>query len=142
MAGKTGSRTSFRISKKLRSDDVNAAVAKNFCILRERSGLSQKKVGELAGCSGSQINKFESGENVPHAGQFKTLAKIYKCSESDFFKGLPETGGENVVYINRGVQRAVDHAFTPEGRKLNLLVAKMPPAKRKTVIALAKELGQ
>lgn len=69
---------------------VDMQVARNIRALREKSDLSQEKVGKMLGLSFQQVQKYENGKNRVSAGRLAQLASIYEVSISDLFEGVQE----------------------------------------------------
>jgi transcriptional regulator with XRE-family HTH domain len=57
---------------------------------RERAGFNQTELGRLIGVEQQQINRWESGKNMPNIDAVSALARTLNVS-TDFLLGLSET---------------------------------------------------
>ena len=53
--------------------------------LREKAGLSQKRLAEILGIDQSAVARWETGENTPAANRIKPLADALGCTPGDLF---------------------------------------------------------
>jgi len=53
--------------------------------LREKSGLTQKQLGNLLGLGQSAVSMWEAGERMPRADMLPELARILGCTIDDLF---------------------------------------------------------
>lgn len=59
--------------------------------LREKSGLTQKKVAEQAGISKNYLSMLENGTRNPSDKLKEKLSELYKCSATDIFLSIHTT---------------------------------------------------
>lgn len=55
-------------------------------IMRERAGITQKKLADEMGIVQSTVAMWESGENVPRADKLPNLARVLGCTVDDLFR--------------------------------------------------------
>lgn len=64
-------------------------VAKRLCEARLRSGLSQKKLGVLAGMdefsASPRVNQYERGKHVPDLGTIERIASVLGIPSAYFY---------------------------------------------------------
>ena len=54
--------------------------------LREKAGITQKKLADLLGVNQSTVAMWETGENVPRTNKLPKIAEILGCSVDDLFQ--------------------------------------------------------
>ena len=54
---------------------------------RERAGLSQRALAELAGVDHAQVSRWESGGHMPSVDKARALARALEVSVEDLFNG-------------------------------------------------------
>ena len=62
-------------------------------IMRERAGITQKKLADEMGIVQSTVAMWESGENVPRADKLPDLARILGCTVDDLFQNSEREKG-------------------------------------------------
>lgn len=65
-----------------------AKIGKNLKYLREKSGLSRRRVGHYLGVSVQQIAKYESGANRLPGDKLYRLQQLFNVPYEYFFAGL------------------------------------------------------
>ncbi len=58
----------------------------NLAQLREKAGLTQHDLADLAGCTQQFINLCERGLKVPSLGVAVTIAKTLSCTVDDLIR--------------------------------------------------------
>lgn len=53
---------------------------------REKSGMTQEKLGELLGVTRATVAQWERNENIPRARTLMKLSKIFHCSIEDLLR--------------------------------------------------------
>lgn len=71
-----------------RGDEMNG-----IKIMRERAGITQKKLADEMGIVQSTVAMWESGENVPRADKLPDLARILGCTVDDLFQNSEREKG-------------------------------------------------
>ena len=63
---------------------LNLCIGKQILHMRNASGKSQKEITASAGLSGSMLNKYETGENLPSLTSLFLLSDIFKIPIDQF----------------------------------------------------------
>ena len=66
------------------------SIAENIKALRERYGLTQQQLGEIAGVSDKAVSTWETGANVPRMGAIQRMADHFGLSKSDIIEDSSE----------------------------------------------------
>ncbi|WP_307977917.1 helix-turn-helix transcriptional regulator [uncultured Phascolarctobacterium sp.] len=61
-------------------------ISENIKILRERYGLSQKELGQIAGVSDKAVSTWEQGLKEPRMGAIQKLADYFSIRKSDIIE--------------------------------------------------------
>ena len=61
-------------------------ISENIKILRERYGLSQKELGQIAGVSDKAVSTWEQGLKEPRMGAIQKLADYFCIRKSDIIE--------------------------------------------------------
>lgn len=61
-------------------------ISENIKILRERYGLSQKELGQIAGVSDKAVSTWEQGLKEPRMGAIQKLADYFGIRKSDIIE--------------------------------------------------------
>ncbi len=61
-------------------------ISENIKILRERYGLSQKELGQIAGVSDKAVSTWEQGLKEPRMGAIQKLADYFSLRKSDIIE--------------------------------------------------------
>lgn len=61
-------------------------ISENIKILRERYGLSQKELGQIAGVSDKAVSTWEQGLKEPRMGTIQKLADYFSIRKSDIIE--------------------------------------------------------
>lgn len=61
-------------------------ISENIKILRERYGLSQKELGQIAGVSDKAVSTWEQGLKEPRMGSIQKLADYFGIRKSDIIE--------------------------------------------------------
>jgi transcriptional regulator with XRE-family HTH domain len=69
-----------------------AKIGKNLKYLREKAGLSRRRVGHYLGVSVQQIAKYESGVNRLPGDKLYRLQQLFNVPYEYFFEGLDQQG--------------------------------------------------
>ena len=78
------------------------SIAENIKRLREKYGLTQEELGEIAGVSAKAVSKWESGLADPRMGAIQRLADHFQISKSAIIDD----------YVEDERQRALEKAFS------------------------------
>lgn len=62
-------------------------IGENIKQLRERFGLSQLQLGEIAGVSDKAVSTWEKGTNVPRMGVIQKMADYFGITKSEIIEG-------------------------------------------------------
>ena len=75
------------------------SIAANIKNLRERFGLTQEQLGEIAGATDKAVSTWEKGKAVPRMGAIQRMADHFGISKSDIIedkeKPIPEDELDN-----------------------------------------------
>ena len=76
------------------------SISSNIKHLREKFGLTQDQLGEIAGASGKAVSTWENGKAVPRMGAIQKMADHFGISKSDIIednneKPIPEDELDN-----------------------------------------------
>lgn len=74
--------------------EYNKRIGANLQAIREFRGVSQAKLGEAAGVSFQQVQKYETGFNRVTGGKFVCFSKFLKVPVSAFFAGVLDEATE------------------------------------------------
>ena len=61
-------------------------ISENIKILREKYGLSQKELGQIAGVSDKAVSTWEQGLKEPRMGAIQKLADYFSIRKSDIIE--------------------------------------------------------
>ena len=70
--------------------DTDGIIGGNLRTWRQRRGLSQKALGDVAGITYQQIHKYESGENRVAASHLLAFARLLAVPVELFFSGIDD----------------------------------------------------
>ena len=116
--------------------DIDRAVGLRMAALRKAKGLSQTALGEVAGVTFQQIQKYEDGTNRLSSSKLFAIAKTLNTPLSSFFEGLEEPTDR------AGVQSlVVVFLDQPGAHDLMSAVVDMKPQLRARLVALAKSMS-
>lgn len=62
------------------------SIAANIKNLRERFGLTQEQLGEIAGATDKAVSTWEKGKAVPRMGAIQRMADHFGISKSDIIE--------------------------------------------------------
>lgn len=62
------------------------SISSNIKHIRERFGLTQDQLGEIAGASGKAVSTWENGKAVPRMGAIQKMADYFGVSKSDIIE--------------------------------------------------------
>ena len=62
------------------------AISDNIKELRERFGLTQAQLGEIAGVSDKAVSTWENGSSVPRMGAIQRMADHFGVAKSDIIE--------------------------------------------------------
>lgn len=65
-------------------------IGENIKQLRERFGLTQTQLGEIAGVSDKAVSTWEKGANIPRMGAIQRMADHFGIPKSDIIEGKVE----------------------------------------------------
>ena len=77
--------------------DVDRAVGLRIAALRKAKGLSQTALGEIAGVTFQQIQKYEKGQNRIASGRLQQIAQFFEVPMSALF-GEGEPQGQDEMF--------------------------------------------
>lgn len=63
------------------------SIGGNIKSLRERFGLTQQQLGEIAGVSDKAVSTWENDANVPRMGAIQKIADYFQIPKSDIIEG-------------------------------------------------------
>lgn len=114
--------------------------------LRRRSlGMSQTTLGQAAGLTFQQLQKYERGANRISASKLQAMAQTLGVPAAWLFEGLPDTldTDPNAPADSRIQAARSIHAFfmSHEGLELARLFPTLPAGSRTHVLALIKTLA-
>lgn len=66
------------------------SISSNIKQIRERFGLTQDQLGEIAGASGKAVSTWENGKAVPRMGAIQKMADYFGISKSDIIEDKEE----------------------------------------------------
>lgn len=66
------------------------SISSNIKHIRERFGLTQDQLGEIAGASGKAVSTWENGKAVPRMGAIQRMADHFGISKSDIIEDKEE----------------------------------------------------
>jgi transcriptional regulator with XRE-family HTH domain len=66
------------------------SIAANIKNLRERFGLTQEQLGEIAGATDKAVSTWEKGKAVPRMGAIQRMADHFGISKSDIIEDKEE----------------------------------------------------
>lgn len=75
---------------KEKADQLDKLIGANLRRIRLLKELSQERLGEFAGVTFQQIQKYEKGINRISGSKLHRLAIILKCGILDFYEGADE----------------------------------------------------
>lgn len=64
---------------------MNKLKKNNLRVFREKSGITQEKLADMAGVTRQTVISIENGKYVPSLPLALKFAKIFKCRVEDFF---------------------------------------------------------
>lgn len=65
-------------------------IGENIKQLRERFGLTQTQLGEIAGVSDKAVSTWENGANIPRMGAIQKMADYFGIQKSAIIEGMDE----------------------------------------------------
>ncbi|KQP40780.1 MULTISPECIES: helix-turn-helix domain-containing protein [Methylobacterium] len=77
--------------------DIDRAVGLRMAALRKAKGLSQTALGEVAGVTFQQIQKYENGQNRIASGRLQQIAQFFEVPMSALF-GESEPQGQDEMF--------------------------------------------
>lgn len=116
-------------------DPVDVYVGNAIRARRKVRGVSQERLGEAAGVSFQQIQKYERGSNRVSASMLARIAQALGCRSADLMP--PEEGEENAE-----VRGAMELLAADGGMELVRAYLSLSPARRRSVVAIALALAQ
>lgn len=66
------------------------SIGDNIKALRERFGLTQTQLGEIAGVSDKAVSTWENGANVPRMGAIQKMADYFQIPKSEIIEDKEE----------------------------------------------------
>lgn len=67
------------------------SIGENIKRLRERFGLTQAQLGDIAGVSDKAVSTWEKGANVPRMGAIQRMADYFGIPKSEIIEGVSDT---------------------------------------------------
>lgn len=67
------------------------SIAENIKALRDKFGLTQQQLGEIAGVSDKAVSTWESGNVIPRMGAIDRMASYFGISKSDIIEDEKNT---------------------------------------------------
>lgn len=67
----------------------------NYVYYRNKSGLSDYKISNLAGVSKSTLSDWKTGKHHPHNKTLKKLADVLEIDVNAFYNSVPGNGSES-----------------------------------------------
>lgn len=116
-------------------DPVDLYVGNAIRARRKVQGVSQERLGEAAGVSFQQIQKYERGSNRVSASMLARIAQALGCRSADLMP--PEEGEESAE-----VRGAMELLATDGGMELARAYLSLSPARRRSVVAIALALAE
>lgn len=71
-------------------------ISENIKILRDRFGLTQQDLADIAGVTNRAVSAWETGQKEPRMGAVEKIAKRFNIKKSN----LIEDGGMNLIDID------------------------------------------
>ncbi|MBI5182593.1 MAG: helix-turn-helix transcriptional regulator [Nitrospirae bacterium] len=81
-------------------ENDSAAIAERIRSIRKRLGLSQEQLGEIAGVTYQQIQKYEKGKDRISANRLKKIAEAINIPINYFFEEIPAKVKEREITYN------------------------------------------
>lgn len=66
------------------------SIGENIKSLRERFGLTQSQLGDIAGVSDKAVSTWENGANVPRMGAIQKMADYFQIPKSEIIEDKEE----------------------------------------------------
>lgn len=63
------------------------SIGNNIKSLRERFGLTQQQLGEIAGVSDKAVSTWENDANIPRMGAIQKIADYFQINKSEIIEG-------------------------------------------------------
>ena len=125
------------MARKGRREAIDLQIGQRVRVFREAVGLSQTDLGNAAGVTFQQIQKYEKGANRLSGSRLVKVAQALNCNPSDLFGELGANGGKN----NPGaemLEQMVEPGAVAMVRAFNTLPGKL----RSTITNLIFELAR
>ena len=122
-------------------DPIDRHVGGRIRMQRLVSGMSQTTLGDKAGITFQQIQKYENGKNCVSAGRIQQFANVFKVPPEFFFDGA----SAKAVGKSDTRETAVIEAFisSREGIGLSKAFSNIRDAKtRRSIVSLVQQLAQ
>ena len=123
---------------------IDLYLAKKLRQIRIESGMSQEELGDLAGLTFQQIQKYEAGKNRIPASRLFEFSQILQHPLADFFEKIKA----DRMYYNYDFQKdkSLESKAVKTQRDLQLLIATFSQIEdelaRKHLILIAKDLAK
>ena len=121
---------------------VDAHVGSRLRLLRMQRGMSQSALGECAGITFQQVQKYERGTNRISASRLWVFADVLDVDVGFFFDGIEIRKPESLEHDTREADATEAMMQSSYGLKLCAAVSKIrSKEQRRNLLSLAKSMG-
>lgn len=99
------------------------SIGDNIKALRERFGLTQTQLGEIAGVSDKAVSTWENGANVPRMGAIQKMADYFQIPKSEIIEDKEEKPADQYDELDNIVADLLEKIPT----KLSEAILKLSP---------------